>query len=475
MMNRKWTIVCMAGSLFIGAGGTYLGMNAFAQEENVNINTTNNETADSMQKINKAYQLIVNNYVDNIDKEELEEGAIKGMLSVLGDPYSVYMDKEMAQQFEQALDSSFEGIGAEISTEEGKVIIVSPIKESPAEKAGIKPNDQIVSVNGESVEGTDLQEVIQKIRGEKGTKVELEIVRQGVESPIRFSITRDEVPQITVHSEVKKEAGENIGYVEITSFSEDTATEFTASLKELEQEGIAGLIIDVRGNPGGMLTSVNSILEELVVSDKPFVQIEHRDGEREQFFSDLQKEKEYPVAVLIDNGSASASEILAGALKEAENYTLIGEKTFGKGTVQQAMPMDDGSKIKLTLYKWLTPDGNWIHQKGIEPNLEVEKTALYQTHPLQIEETLRRENNNEQVQFAQEILTSIGYRTDRQDGYFSSQTETAVKAFQGQNDIPVTGMIDESTAAKMQEVVRSEMQKDENDIQLQTALKYLVN
>ncbi|MCM3029657.1 S41 family peptidase [Niallia sp. MER 6] len=473
-MNRKLLVICMTSSLIVGAGGTYIGMNIW-EENKTKSDSAANSNATVLSKVDKAYNLILNNYVEKVDKAELEEGAIKGMLSTLDDPYSVYMDKDSAKQFEQALDSSFEGIGAEISAEDDKVIIVSPIKDSPAEKAGIKANDEIVKVDGESVQGFDLYDVTQKIRGEKGTKVELEIVRQGLEKPLQIAVVRDEVPQITVHSSVKREGGENIGYIEITSFSQETASEFHKALQEQEQQGIAGLILDVRGNPGGLLTSVNEILGEFVTLDKPYVQIEHRDGETEQFYSDLKQKKDYPVVVLVDNGSASASEIMAGAMKEAENYTLIGEKTFGKGTVQQAVPMEDGSKIKLTLFKWLTPDGNWIHKKGIEPNLEVEKSALYKTHPLQIEKTLKREMNTEQVKYAQEILTSLGYRTDRQDGYFSSQTEIAVKAFQGSNNLTETGTIDANTAEKMQQAVRTEMQKDENDMQLQTALRYIVN
>ncbi|MFP9130795.1 S41 family peptidase [Niallia sp. Man26] len=473
-MNRKLLVICMTSSLIVGAGGTYIGMNIW-EENKTKSDSAASSNATVLSKVDKAYNLILNNYVEKVDKAELEEGAIKGMLSTLDDPYSVYMDKDSAKQFEQALDSSFEGIGAEISAEDDKVIIVSPIKDSPAEKAGIKANDEIVKVDGESVQGFDLYDVTQKIRGEKGTKVELEIVRQGLEKPLQIAVVRDEVPQITVHSSVKREGGENIGYIEITSFSQETASEFHKALQEQEQQGIAGLILDVRGNPGGLLTSVNEILGEFVTSDKPYVQIEHRDGETEQFYSDLKQKKDYPVVVLVDNGSASASEIMAGAMKEAENYTLIGEKTFGKGTVQQAVPMEDGSKIKLTLFKWLTPDGNWIHKKGIEPNLEVEKSALYKTHPLQIEKTLKREMNTEQVKYAQEILTSLGYRTDRQDGYFSSQTEIAVKAFQGSNNLTETGTIDANTAEKMQQAVRTEMQKDENDMQLQTALRYIVN
>ncbi len=473
-MNRKLLVICMTSSLIVGAGGTYIGMNLW-EENKTKSDSAVSSNATVLSKVDKAYNLILNNYVEKVDKSALEEGAIKGMLSTLEDPYSVYMDKDSAKQFEQALDSSFEGIGAEISAEDDKVIIVSPIKNSPAEKAGIKANDEIVKVDGESVKGYDLYDVTKKIRGEKGTKVEIEIVRQGLEKPLQIAVVRDEVPQITVHPSIKREGGENIGYIEITSFSQDTAAEFNKALQEQEDQGIAGLILDVRGNPGGLLTSVNDILEEFVTSDKPFVQIEHRDGETEQFYSELKQKKEYPVVVLVDKGSASASEIMAGALKEAANYTLIGEKTFGKGTVQQAVPMEDGSKIKLTLFKWLTPDGNWIHKKGIEPNLEVEKSALYNTHPLQIDNTLKREMNNEQVKYAQEILTSLGYRTDRQDGYYSNQTEIAVKAFQGSNNLAETGTIDANTAEKMQQAVRMEMQKDENDLQLQTALHYIVN
>lgn len=473
-MNRKWLAICMTGSLLTGSGITYLGMNFLDKKEENNSIELDTATG-SLYKLNKAYQLILNNYVEKVDQQQLEDGAIKGMLATLEDPYSVYMDQDAAKQFEQALDSSFEGIGAEISIDQEKIIIVSPIKGSPAEKAGIKPLDEIISVNGESVSGKDLNHVINEIRGEKGTKVELEIVRSTVNKPIEVSLVRDEVPQITVYSDMKKEGGENIGYIQITSFSQDTANEFDKALSELEDKNISGLILDVRGNPGGFLTSVNAILENFVTKGKPYVQVENRNGDTQQFYSDLKEKKDYPVAVLIDSGSASASEIMAGALKEAADYTLIGEKTFGKGTVQQPISMDDGSEIKLTISKWLTPEGNWIHKTGIEPNLEVKQSDLYHNHPLQIQETLKLEENNEQIQYAQEILTSLGFTTDRKDGYFSSQTEVAVKAFQTQNSLEVTGTIDQKTAAKMQEVVREEMKKEDNDLQLQTALRYLVN
>ena len=180
-----------------------------------------------------------------------------------------------------------------------------------------------------------------------------------------------------------------------------------------------------------MLTSVNAIVEQFLTDHKPYLQVENRNGDREPFYSDLNKQKDYPVVVLIDNGSASASEILAAALKEGADYPLIGENSFGKGTVQQPILMDDGSEIKLTVSKWLTPDGNWIHKKGIKPTIE--------------------------------------------DGYYSPQTEVAVRAFQDKNTLEVTGIIDSKTAAKLEEAVRMAKQKDENDIQLQTAIRYLVH
>ncbi|QVY61178.1 S41 family peptidase [Cytobacillus gottheilii] len=479
-MRKRWIAAIVASSMLAGAGGTYIGISYYAGEEidaekaktHSGANENSAVTFD-IEKMESAYQLILNSYVEEVESEELAEGAIQGMLATLDDPYSVYMDEESARQFNEALESSFEGIGAEVSKVDGKIVIVSPFKDSPAEKAGLKPDDEILKVDGDSVEGLDLNEATLKIRGEKGTKVKLEIARTGLNKPLQIEVKRDEIPQITVYSEVKKVNGKKIGYMEITSFSEDTASEFSDQLKKLEKEDVEGLLIDVRGNPGGFLTSVEEILGELVTKEKPFVQIEQRNGERSTYFSEREEKKDYPIAVLIDKGSASASEILAGALKEAGGYTLIGEKTFGKGTVQQPMAMGDGSNIKLTLFKWLTPDGNWIHKKGIEPTLEVTQPDLYRTHPLQLEETLKMDMNAEEVQFAQEILTALGFEPGRADGYFSTETEVAVRAFQRMHDLETSGEIDGKTAQALQQAVLEEIKNENNDLQLQAGLKYL--
>jgi carboxyl-terminal processing protease len=481
-MNRKLIALFMAVSLITGSGGTYIGMKwAERNGEKENHEQTEEQLSahegslnhTDLRKVEQAYSLILNKYIEKVDEEQLVEGAIQGMLSTLKDPYSVYMDKETARQFNETLESSFEGIGAEVSMIDGKLVIVAPFKDSPAEKAGLKPNDQILKVDGESVEGLDLYEATLKIRGEKGTKVTLEISRQGLKEPLTVELKREEIPQITVYSNMKKVDGKDIGYIELTSFSENTAEEFRTQLKSMEKDGIDGLVIDVRGNPGGLLSTVQEIVMELVTDKKPYVQIEKRDGEKDRYFSTLKKPKQYPVAVLVDKGSASASEILAGALKEAQGYPLIGEHTFGKGTVQQPVPMEDGSNIKLTLFKWLTPDGNWIHNKGIEPDIKVRQPDLFHTLPIKIEKTLKKDMNNEKVKNAQKMLDELGFEPGRTDGYFSETTEKAVKAFQQQHDIKPTGVIDFETASALEGAVIEEMKKEKNDLQLQTALRLL--
>lgn len=476
-MNKKWLAMIAACSLFLGAGGTYAGMKWKESNEKNNPieekqNTKNpSVVSDNLEKIEQAYQLIQKSYVKKVDHEQLVQGAIQGMIGTLKDPYSVYMDATTAERFNDSLDSSFDGIGAQVTVEEGKLVIVAPIKNTPAEKAGLKPRDQILKIDGESVEGLDLYEATTKIRGEKGTIVKLEILRKGASKPFEVKITREEVPVVTVFSDMKKNGDKKIGYIEITSFAEGTAREFSGELNSLEKEGMEGLIIDVRGNPGGMLSSVEDILQQLVTDKKPYVQIEERSGKKNPYFSNLEEKKVYPITVLIDEGSASASEILAGALKEVEGYDLVGTKTFGKGTVQQAIPLEDGSNIKLTMFKWLTPDGNWIHEKGIKPTIEVEQPSFFHAHSLTLDKDLTRDMNNEDVKIAQELLKGLGYGPGRTDGYFDGQTERAVRAFQLIEKVPVTGKIDQRTAEKLEAAVIKEIQDEQNDLQLQVALK----
>ncbi len=472
----------MALSLVLGASGTYLALNFLNQNQpqgsnlpltNGQTGTVSENTEGDFAKIQQAYELILGRYVENVDQDILIEGAIKGMVGTLEDPYSVYMDKDTAEQFTQSLDSSFEGIGAEVSMVDGRVTIVAPFKDSPAEKAGLKPNDQIIKIDGESIEGLDLYEAVLKIRGEKGTTVNLDVMRPGVNDLLNIKVIRDTIPIETVYASMKKYNGKNVGYIEITSFAEKTAEDFVTSLDELEKDGLDGLVIDVRGNPGGLLDSVEQILKHLVTKDLPYVQIEQRDGNKQRFFSTLEEKKGYPITVLINEGSASASEILAGALKEAGGYEIVGEKSFGKGTVQQAVPMEDGSNIKLTMYKWLTPEGNWIHKKGVEPTIPVKQPEFFYSNPIQLEDDLVFDMNNEKIRNAQLMLKGLGFEPGREDGYYSEQTVTAVKAFQTANELEVTGKIDKETASRIESEILEAVRDENNDVQLKTAIKIL--
>ncbi|CDQ19226.1 S41 family peptidase [Halobacillus karajensis] len=495
-IKPRYVALLLALAVLFGAAGAYIGIEYFA--DGTNKQTQSEQYADKdaenfgnlseeeqkaflesmsgntdLKKVEQAYNTIKENYVEEVDKKSLVEGAIQGMLDTLEDPYSVYMDPETMEQFNQSIESSFQGIGAEVSMVNDKVTIVAPIKGSPAEEAGLKPNDQILKVDGDSVEGLDLYEAVLKIRGEKGTEVTLQVDRPGISEPLNINITRDDIPLETVYTDTKEVDGKKAGIIEITSFSEKTSDEFHKALEKLENDGMDGLVIDVRGNPGGLFTDVQEILKEFIPKDKPIVQVEDRKGEKTRYFSENKEKKPYPITVLMDEGSASASEILAATMQEAGGYELVGTKSFGKGTVQQALPMGDGSTIKLTLFKWLTPDGNWIHEKGVKPTVEVKQPEYFYTNPVEVEESLQYNDNHEKVKNIQIMLKGLGHDPGRTDGYFSKETEEAVKAFQSDVGLETTGIVDEKTGGKLEEAIISEVRDEKNDKQMQKAVEVL--
>lgn len=430
-------------------------------------------TQDELNKINAAYRLIESRFYTEVDRDKVADGAINGMIAALNDPYSVYMDKTTAKQFSENLEGSFSGIGAEVTLENGKVTVVAPIKGSPAEKAGIHAKDILLSVNGEELDGLDIHEAVAKIKGPKGTKAKLKVQRPGMSKPIEFVLVRDDIKLETVRGEMLQD---HVGKIEIAQFSQNTAERFHEELERLERDGMKGLIIDVRNDPGGILPIVISMAEPFLSSGKPIVQVEGRDGKADATVSkNPNGPKPYPVAVLINKGSASASEILAAALQESGSAKLIGETTFGKGTVQMSYDreMGDGSLLKMTVAKWLTPNGNWIHEQGIEPDLKVEQPDYYWVAPLSKEHPLKFDMNDDDVKNAQLMLKGIGYSPGRQDGYYSNDTVEAVKQFQQSRELPVTGTIDRTTAEKLEEAIIGQIRQPGNDKQLAAAVEYI--
>lgn len=430
---------------------------------------------DDLSAIFQVYDLISKGFFKDVDKDDLINGAIKGMVDELDDPHSFYMSQDKATQFMQSVDGEFEGIGAEVSMKAGKLYIIAPIKNSPAEQIGLKPRDQILKINGESIEGLTQSEAILKIRGKKGTKVTLQILREGSKEPIDFEVIRGVISQITVEDQVMKENGKNLVSLHITTFSENTVKEFSSLLQKYEKEGMDGLILDVRGNPGGYLNSVEEMLNMLVTNEKPIVMLENRAGDRQEIRSTLTTPKKYPISILIDEGSASASEIMAAALKEIGNYPVIGMTSYGKGTVQQGITVKNGNMLKLTTSKWLTPNGNWVNEKGVTPTIEVKQPDYFYLVPLTLSknEQLKYDMNSEKVQIAQKSLRALGFNPQRFDGYFSKDTKNAVMKFQKSTGLSATGVINEATAAKIYKELVKMVQNKDNDLQLQKAIEVM--
>ncbi|MED3785737.1 S41 family peptidase [Peribacillus frigoritolerans] len=420
------------------------------------------------EKLYSTYDKIKDDYYEEVDEEKLVDGAINGMIKSLDDPYSAYMDKKEASSFHESISSSFEGIGAEIQEQDGQIMVVSPIKGSPAEKAGVKPNDIILSVDGKSVEGLTSSEAVLKIRGEKGTKVDLSISRAGESEPIELTIKRDTIPIETVYAEM---LDDGVAKIQVTSFSEHTVQELKTSLEEMSKKDMKGLVLDLRGNPGGLLDQAIKMASLFIPNGEVVLQVEDRSGKKDVYKSENDGELKIPVVVLIDDGSASASEIVAAAVSESADIPLIGVKSFGKGTVQTAQDFEDGSNFKYTAAKWLTPEGNWIHKKGIKPDINV-KLPDYASLPyISPDKELKASDSSSEVKAAEEMLKVAGHDPGKIDGFFDEATKNAVTAFQREQKIKETGTIKDDTTVKLMQVIREKILK--NDTQVKKAVEVL--
>jgi carboxyl-terminal processing protease len=422
---------------------------------------------DPFQKLRSTYNILQEGYYKDVDTDKLVEGAIKGMVESLEDPYSVYMDVEEAKSFSENISSSFQGIGAEIQESNGNIMIVSPIKGSPAEEVGLKPKDVILKVDDKSVEGLSVNEAVMIIRGEKGSKVNLVVKRAGV-GELTFKITRDTIPLETVYSEVIED---NIGKIQITKFSESTGEELAKALTDLQNKKVNGLIIDLRQNPGGLMDQALAMSDLFLPKGKNILQVENKDGSKEVYKSENEAAIDLPITVIVDGGTASAGEIMAAALNQSAGIPLVGEKTFGKGTIQTAKSFKDTSSVKYTTAKWLTPDGTWIHEKGIEPDIKAVLPA-YANLPFINPETVFQEGDSSaEVNAAKEMLKALDYKGISEESYFDASTVKAVKEFQKKNNLTVDGKITGETTIKIMELIQKKLK--ENDTQLEKAISVL--
>lgn len=339
------------------------------------------------------YEDIIENYYEEIDHKGLLNAGIEGMLRFLGDKYSVYMDEEESKNFDEQVEGKYVGIGSEIQRlEDGSTIISNPFEDGPAAKAGLQKDDTILKVDGKSIEGLDLEEISNKVKGKAGTNVTITVKRGDIELDI--VVTRGEVELTSVTGKVIGIEDKKIGYIDIDLFASNSANQFEKELLRLESEGINSLIIDVRDNSGGYLTTVEDIASLLLEKGKTLYKLDTK-GVVETKKDSTKTSRSYPITVLINRYSASASEILAAAIKEAyENGEVVGVNSYGKGTVQKAYKLESGATVKYTIQKWLTPNGNWINEKGVEPTKVVEQKEEYYADPtddkdVQLQEALK--------------------------------------------------------------------------------------
>ena len=326
--------------------------------------------------VEQVWELIWNNYVDTdrLDASTLSQGATRGLVEALDDPYSAYLNPESFELSMGGIEGKFEGIGAYVGMRDDKITIIAPITGSPAEEAGIKAGDIVLEVNGEPVDDMTLNEVVLLIRGPKGTTVEILVQHMDETEPVKLDIVRDEITLSSVYYELM----DDIAYIHISNFSERTNEELTPVINEINDDSAKGIILDLRSNPGGLLESVVDVTSRFV-EDGYVLFSEDNKGDRQSYaVRDSGEKTDLPMAILTDNFTASASEVLSGALQDYERAVVIGTVTYGKGSVNTLFTLMDGSGVYITTHRWLTPNGRLIEGKGITPDFEYSDEDIIQ-------------------------------------------------------------------------------------------------
>lgn len=421
-------------------------------------------------KLYQVYDTLNSQYYKEVDKEKLVDSAIKGMVNGLDDPYSEYMTKSEQEEFSDSMSGDFQGIGAEMGEEGDKIIITSPIKGAPADKAGIQANDEIVEINGKSTKGMSSVDVVKKIRGKEGTTVTLTIKR-GTDDPFDVKIKRDTIHLNSVETKMLKN---KVALITVTKFQEGTAAEFNKALKKMDQEGMKKLILDFRNNPGGYLEEASKMANEFIDKGDVLFYTEANDKKAKSYVAENPVNpitEDLPTVIIMNEGSASASEVFAAALNDHDKADIVGTKSFGKGIVQTAAPFKDDSMLKYTQMKWLTPDKTWIHKKGIAPDKKIELPAYANIHILDPEEVYVEGESNSQIKSLETGLKALGYDPGKVDKTFDEETTLSIQQFQIDEGLAVTGQMTGDATVKFTELLRDEL--NDNDTQLNGAVKYI--
>ncbi len=359
------------------------------------------DTYDDLKMFTQALELIKRNYVENPDTRELIFGALKGMVSSL-DPHSSFMPPKAYKEMDMDIRGEFQGVGIQIGMKNSQLTVIAPIEGTPADRAGIAAGDKIIKIDDEWTKDMTIEDAVDKMRGPKGTSVRLMILREGWDKPKEFTIVRD---VIKVQSVKARMLDNEIGYIKIIQFQAQTVDELEAALKRLEAKGVKKLVIDLRNDPGGLLESSVEVSSMFLPKNKLVVYIQGRNAsDRKDFLSTgPDSYRQYPMVVLVNAGSASASEIVAGAMQDSKRAVIVGTQTFGKGSVQTVFPLEGGAGLRLTTAKYYTPSGRSIQNVGITPDIEVKLPEVKEpkegesVHVLVREKDLERHLKNETI------------------------------------------------------------------------------
>ncbi|MBA1336036.1 MAG: Carboxyl-terminal protease [Firmicutes bacterium] len=425
-----------------------------------------------MDFLGKLIQFVEANYYEEVDMQKLIDGAYKGVFEQL-DPYSIYYTEEEYEEFDTVVTGTYGGVGVHISMRDGYVTVISPIEGTPAHKAGIKPGDRVVSVDGIDVTQIAIDKVANMMRGEPDTTVKLGILRDNQPGIIYFEIVRKVIEINPVSYELKENG---IGYIRISDFNEHADENVENALAYFDEEGVKDIIIDLRNNPGGIIDQAVAIAGHFV-PEGPVVYVDRRDGLRKTYNSDLEESK-YNLVVLVNEGSASASEILAGAVQDTKSGVIVGTQTFGKGTVQTVLPLKNGGNIKLTIAKYLTPSERVIDGVGITPDVVIENeipAGKYHDELAPIKGSRKPYISSVglDVLGAEQRLDVLGYNVGEIDGVFDQILASAVSRFQSDKGLYPYGVLDLATQERLLWEYDEYIKKDDIDEQLQKAIEIL--
>lgn len=452
------SVIC----LIVGSCGGYFFHDFFQSATTTEVSNIYSQVA----------EIVESDFLDTTDSDtSLQERMLYGMIGALGDPHSSYMNIEQAQDLGTTINGSFKGIGITFSTVDAGALVLDVYQNTPAQKAGLLAGDVLTHVQGTSIAGYASDKIKSIVQGESGTDVKLRLIRNG--KSMDFTVTRGSV-ETSVAYEIRHDNQNNIGYLRITTFGSTIASVIENALKDFQLQGVDTLVIDLRGNGGGYLDAAKGVLDLFVPQGEIMFRVQPYQGKEIEYKANHRQKYEFKNGfILVDGESASASEVITGALKEVCGYKVIGTKTYGKGTVQTQKSLTETAVLKYTYAKWLTPKGQWVHGEGIIPDYEVNQTTIYDFHIVKMETSYQYDQVDNHIAYMQEMLKELGYSVDRTDGYFSLKTQNALKTFEQKYGLKVDGIYDKNDATILLSALGYHIYQELEDNQYQKIIELI--